>query len=399
MGDLEKDWPMKTKEKSLLRDESGQALILTALCVVCVMGFLGLALDVGILCRDKVNLQKIADDAAVAAAAQLRSGNYTAAARASAAQNRVTSNSTVTATLGTTYHPNAVSVLVSQPESTVFMGLFGYKTVKVSATGVAQLTGGNACIYALDTNPFKGQGILMNGTGNLAVNCQIYDNADLVTDGSSGSITASQIGVAGSYSGGDASPTPITGIVAVADPMAYWTTPPAYSSCVKDPNLSSGTVTPNCYQGLTLSGTATLSPGLYVIDGTLSLNGVTASGVSFYIDGMQKGSFGSMDGSNLTAPTTGTSGTCTSSAGCNGILIWDTEVSGKQGIAIGPQGATLSGILYFPKSSLKFHGYATTTLNAVLVTLSYTFDGTVNISSYVLGSGQAPILTAATLVE
>lgn len=366
-----------------------------------------MAADVGMLFRDRVNLQKVADAAAIAGAAQVASGNYVAAAQAAAAQNGVVNgtNGTVTVTLGTTYHPNAVSVHVTQSESTFFMGLFGESNMNVGASSAAGITNGNGCMFAMDTAPFKNQGITMNGTGTVSVpNCSIYDNSGLTMNGSSGSITAKFIGVAGSYSGGGgAVPTPVTGMVPVPDPMAYWNTPPAYGSCANDPKASkAGTVVaPGCYKSLTVTAPATLSAGLYVIDGQLNLSGVTVSGVTFYIDGTRNGTLGSLDGSTLTAPITGTAGTCTSAGGCNGMLIWDTETTGKaqQGVAFGPHGSTLSGIMYFPNASLKFHGDTSTTLNADIVAQSYAFDGTISMNNYVLSPGQSPLFMTPTLLE
>lgn len=397
---------MTNRKLFFLRDESGQSLIITALAMMCLVGFLALATDVGVLFRDKVNLQKVADAAAIAGAAELKSGNYTGAAQASATQNGVTNgtNGTVTVTTDSPYHPGAVKVYVSQSEKNFFMSLFGQRTTTVGATAVASLTTSDACMYALDTAPFKNEGMDMNGTGDLEIKkCAIYDNADLVMNGKSGVINAKFIGVVGSFSGnGAASPTPITGMVAVPDPMSYWSTPPSYGTCANDPKASKGVVTPGCYKALTVSGTAALQPGLYVIDGGLSITTQTpATGVTFYIDGSKGGTLVSTDGANISAPRTGSSGTCTTTQGCNGILIWDTETTGKaqQGISFGPHGSTLTGILYFPNAALKFHGDTTTTLNADIIAMSYAFDGTININNYVLGSGQAPILVTPTLLE
>ena len=388
------------------RAESGQALIVSAVCMVCLLGFLALATDVGMLFRDKVNLQKVADAAAIAGAAQMASGNYMAAAQDSAAQNGVTNgvNGTVTVTLGTAYHANAVNVHVSQNESTFFMGLFGQPNMNVGASAAAGITNGNGCMFAMDTSPFKNEGMTMNGTGNVNVpNCSVYDNSGLNMNGNSGSITAKFIGVAGSFGGGNASPTPVTGMVPVPDPMSYWNTPQAPGSCANDPKASKAgvIVSPGCYKALTVSAPATLSPGLYIVDGALNLSGVSATGVSFYIDGNKNGTLGSLDGSNLTAPTTGAAGTCTTAGGCNGMLIWDTETTGKaqQGVAFGPHGSTLTGILYFPNASLKFHGDTTTTLNADIVAQSYVFDGTINMNNYVLSPGQSPLFMTPTLLE
>src|SRR5579872_5916835 len=52
----------------LFRDEKGQTLVLTALCMTCFMGFLALAVDMGLVFRTQRNLQTAADAAATAAA-------------------------------------------------------------------------------------------------------------------------------------------------------------------------------------------------------------------------------------------------------------------------------------------------------------------------------------------
>ncbi len=182
---------MSPRRRSFHKNESGQALLITALCMVCLLGFLGMAADVGMLFRDRVNLQKVADAAAIAGAAQLASGNYVAAAQAAAAQNGVTNgvNGTVAVTLGAAYHPIAVKVHVTQNESTFFMGLFGQGNMDVGATAAAGITNGNGCMFAMDTAPFKDQGMTMNGTGTVNVpNCAIYDNSGLTMNGNSGSI-------------------------------------------------------------------------------------------------------------------------------------------------------------------------------------------------------------------
>ena len=52
----------------ILRDENGQTLVLTALCGSALLGFMALALDVGVLFHTKRNLQTAADAAALAGA-------------------------------------------------------------------------------------------------------------------------------------------------------------------------------------------------------------------------------------------------------------------------------------------------------------------------------------------
>src|SRR5271155_1473297 len=66
----------------------GQILVLVAMLIIALMGFVALATDVGLLWSERVQMQTATDAAAVAAASALRSGaNVT-----SAAQNVATIN-------------------------------------------------------------------------------------------------------------------------------------------------------------------------------------------------------------------------------------------------------------------------------------------------------------------
>ena len=78
-----------------LRDENGQALIITALCMTCLFGFAALAADVGIMLREKRLLQIAADSAAIAGALELNysAASVTSAAKAASAQNGFTDGS------------------------------------------------------------------------------------------------------------------------------------------------------------------------------------------------------------------------------------------------------------------------------------------------------------------
>jgi hypothetical protein len=299
--------------------------------------------------------------------------------------------------------------------------MFGYRTVPVGATAVAGVTDGPGCLYALDLTPDKSQGMTVDGTGSInAPNCAIIDNSGLVDNGTGSGgkgagITAQSIAVSGTFSGqGTVSPPPNTGALPSPDPLHYWTAPTTAltPACVADPKLSSGTVGPGCYNGLTLSGTVTMQPGLYIIQkGQFTANGsgagvsgINATGVTIFIDGSNgsKASLGTMNNVTLSAPTTGTSGTCTS-AGCNGMLIWDTEVNSpdkpQQGIAFGPTSSTLTGVLYFPNAGLKYNGNSTTILNSSIVASSYVFDGAMNINNYILSNGQDLLFQTPTILE
>src|SRR5258707_15075779 len=102
----------------ILRDENGQTLVLTALCMTALLGFMALAIDVGLLFRAKRNMQIAADGAALAAALDYYYNNATAsnpvahaqaAGQTAATANGVTdgTNGTVTINCHPTSGPNA----------------------------------------------------------------------------------------------------------------------------------------------------------------------------------------------------------------------------------------------------------------------------------------------------
>jgi Flp pilus assembly protein TadG len=392
--------------KNLRNDESGQTLIFTALCITVLIGFVGLATDVGLLFRAKTNLQKVADDAAVAGAEEIKSGNWSAAALVSAAQNGVTSG--VTVTLGAPHHPGAVYVAITQSQQTYLASVFGVSNVTVGATAAAGLvTSGNACIYALNTAAKNNNGLVINGSGNgtgiTMPTCGAYVNSGLVLNGTNASVTAKYIGAVSVSGNGSTTPAPITPIVPVSDPLASFWPQPSCSSSLGNQTFSSGLVTPGCYGNLTVSGSASFSPGLYVVQGKLNVNVTTAStGVTFFVDSANGGTLNCSQcafNGTLTAPPlgSGTTGTC-SSSGCDGLLLWDTETAAStQPVTFG--NTTLTGILYLPNAALKFNGNGTTTLNAAIVAASYELDGTVAISNYALTAGGVTAFSSAALVE
>ena len=398
---------MRTKVLNNLRkEESGQTLIYTALCITVLIGLVSLATDIGVAFRSKTNLQKVADDAAIAGAAEIKSGNWNASALDSAAQNGVTSG--VSVTLGAPYHPNAVYVAITQNQQTYLASAFGISTVTVGAKAAAGLVdSGNACLYALDTSAKNNNGLVINGSGNSAgitmPTCGVYVNSGLVLNGSHADITAKYIGAVSFSGAGVATPAPLTPIVPVNDPLAsYWPQPTCVSS-LGNQSFSSGVVSPGCYGDLTVTGTASFSPGLYVVQGKLNVNVTTTStGVSFFVDSANGGTLNCSQcafNGNLTAPplANGATGTCGSS-GCDGMLLWDTETApSNQPVTFG--NATLTGILYLPNAALKFNGNGTTTLNTAIVAASFELDGNVAINNYALNAGGITPFSSPALVE
>jgi Putative Flp pilus-assembly TadE/G-like len=287
--------------------QAGQALVLTAVALVVLMGFAGLAIDMGVLRYEKRLQQTAADAAAIAGANNLAYGGVTVGAQNAAASNGFTDNSgnggSCTASGPPAPPSNAapgwIQVTICNPPSsadpyhasqtgyveawvteihpTYFMRVLGINSEAVTARAVATDTsgsgsGGSGCIDTLGSpNKRIEPGISTSGSVSLyAPTCGINDNGNLITGGGANlSITAASIGVSGSVTQngtGTVSPTPQSGVPALGDPISA-TAPCSGSSCPSSGPIKitagscSGT---GCAGNVTCSGgTCAISPGNY----------------------------------------------------------------------------------------------------------------------------------------
>ncbi len=418
-----------------LKDERGQALIMAALCMPLMLGFLGFALDVGMLSVEKRRLQAAADSAAIAGAAELSYGDYVSAAQSAAAQNgfangvngaTVSVNPSGASTPSPLYGAYAgqsgyLEVIVTQSTPTPFMGLFNISSVNVAARAVGGQGSSPNCIYAL--SPI-GISISLNNNAQLsAPGCGVVDdsaNTPAISVTGSANITATSVeSVGGVYtdnSGSKISPTATTGIAAVSDPLASLS-PPSYSlpSCTLDPLAHHGnggstysvgpgstySTTQNgntvCYTSLTLGvngDTVTLNPGIYVITGALTFASGTVlggSGVTFYLVGLGQVNIGNGATLNFSAPTSGT---------YDGILFYQDRSDILPAIIEGGSSSSLQGILYFPSASLLIGNGSTSTVSTPIIASTITMVGGSKLidNDYSTINSTSP-LTVAKLVE
>ncbi len=217
------------------RDERGQTILLVAFSLPILIGFIGIATDVGALFKDKRTMQTAADAAAIAGALDLNSagsgslvnlGNVVLAARAASAANgftdalngvHVTVNDPPTWPasnyVGPVGTPNGyVEVTITKTEPTIFLALFGYPSVTVLARAVATNTGPGVCVFAgIGNNPPTGTPLTVAGGTIQATQCGVVVNSNNSPPMAvSGSLTATSVGVVGDCSsgcGGTISPT------------------------------------------------------------------------------------------------------------------------------------------------------------------------------------------------
>jgi Flp pilus assembly protein TadG len=406
--------------KRLLHDDGGQTMVLTALALTSLLGMAAFSVDVGVMFNAKRVLQTAADAGAIAGASEYSYSDVTAAAKAATTQNGMTDGSNgVTITVnnppssgshavgGANASSSAVEVIASRAVPTIFMKVFGLSTMTVTARAVAAFGPASSCIYALDTS---GVDVGMNGNGDLNMpDCGVLINSsssnalDMVGNTT---LTAKSIGIVGNYNtNGGETPKPITGVLPVSNPLAYLKAPDfTVTSCLADPSpknavtlgpaTAGGTV---CYNGLSMTSHAAvwLNPGVYVINGALSMAGqasISGTGVTIYL-APPNGSLSLTGGSSIDiiAPND-------KSNPYNGIAIFQAPSDTNDMTVNGNSGSTLEGIIYAPSATLSFSGTSDATIYADLVVGSLTMSGTPTVMNY-SGINKNEPLVSARLVE
>lgn len=291
------------KLRTWLADERGMALIITAFSFSILLGFMALAIDVGLLFRARRNVQIAADAAATAGALDYFNTSSSSSAHA-AAQNASTANGITNGAGGavvTVINPvtsgphtgsDVVEVDITQPNPTYFMRIFGFNSVNVAAKAVAGSSPG-PCIYLMNTT---GSDLNLTGSATIegvasdgktpATGCGIYSNSDVSVSGNSNLVNMAYVAAAGTITGTqNTNPAPvITNAPQEKPPAALLVAPPDKS---------------------TISGGCNLPPPCYPTVDTSQCTVKTNSGVTSYtitISSMSANTCYGVD--NSPAPTT-----------------------------------------------------------------------------------------------
>jgi hypothetical protein len=373
--------------------QSGQVLPLIAISLAVLLGFAGLAVDVGYLEYWQQQQQTVTDAAAVGGAQQLaRSSCSGSTAAETAAQDDAGTNgfgsggnvvvSAVTPPSSGPYAGNACAISVqisTQHVSTFFARLFGYPLgMNESTSAVAAATSnGLGCIYLLKTASSS----IFNGDTFKAPQCGVLIN-DTATFTGDTPFEAAYIGYAGSAptetgtTFTEATPAPMP---LVNDPCpeiagcAYLTAnPPSTSGCFPTTTYTGQTTVDlpsGCYNTLTLNGVSNVVlSGTYVFNGTTTFNGltsVTGSNVTLYVTGTgTPPTFNGIASLSLSPPTTGN---------YPGVLYYQVATNSAQPIFNGTS-MSINGLIYAPDSTNAiFNGTSGGYL--VIVAGSATFNG------------------------
>jgi Flp pilus assembly protein TadG len=396
-----------SSKMKILRDESGQVLVLVALSLTLLMGAMALAIDVGFVRFQQRQLQTAADAAAIAAGLELGNCNNTVCANMQTAaatalkEDGITSTTitptanqcTVSTTSGLAMIINVApcvlgasdpnngnthmaEVVLTEPQKTFFGAIIGVRTWNLVARAEAgdsyinaNTSGGN-CLY---TN-----GLAFNSSdGTFALNsCGIYDNGNLQTDNGD-SVTASTFLYYGTWSPNNCNSSCTWNIGGSNTPPAHTTTPqsnplanltpptqPATSTTNTQTPNSGATLQPGYYpNGFNLNSnvSVTLNAGLYYMGGSINVDsGATLTGTGaelYFVNGSLQPNSGST--LQLTAPTT-TSPTAGTTAN---MLVWEASSNGS-GMTIDTGSSSyFNGIIYLPTQTLTLNSGSGVTIN------------------------------------
>ena len=380
-------------------------LAITAACVPLLIGAAGLAVDTTQWSYWKRQLQREADSAALAGAfAKSQGMDAVTAARNDLSRTNVI---TLSGAADISSAPNAgayagnsqaVRVALTTAQRLPFSGYFLSSTPSITAHATAAVvTNGNYCAIALGAT--TAVGITMQGNASLNFGCGLATNsraASAVSAGGSSSITATPVSAVGGLTA-SSNYTGTTQLLPYSlpqpDPYASLANP-APSGCQNQvtvgPN-STQALSPGCYKGINIKGTATLSPGTYYIDGSSFSVGSQANvsttgtgGVTIVLTSSTAASDASsiatlnMNGGatvQLTAPTSGT---------YTGILFYQDRRAQDSGANTinGNASSKFQGAFYFPSQELDFSGTSGMTTDCLqLVALRLTFTGNTSVSN------------------
>lgn len=359
--------------RNLFRDQRGNFAIATAVAALPIMVTVGVAVDLTNMTRVKSDLQNALDAASMEIAINLNSGRDDAGLRNLAeAYLRAHLDPDLVSSDGSggpalTYYgltqegdgAQSISTRVDytyQLQFPAWVGIGG-KTNLSALAKISSRMGDTACVYALSRTAPRA----VEAAGSTSVTmdgCVIASNssaADSVYVGGSAMLAADCI-----QSSGGIVATAGLSVDCAANRQNAWPVPDPLASLpepvapvlLADPKQTDTVVQPGRYSSLTLSGTKTLEPGLYYIEGSLSIKGeISGTGVTFF---MKDGAV-TVNGNaslKLSAPTEGDYA---------GILFFSARDNTSSHTFNGNGAIELDGFLYFPAGALDYLGNNDTT--------------------------------------
>lgn len=284
-----------------------------------------------------------------------------------------------------------VQVTTAESIAQTFTATYGGKYGQISARSTAgYMKSSGGCIYVIGSS---GTTVNFSGTPSINSGCGIYiespSSASVLASGSP-SVTVTggaQIDMMGGTLGSVSySPSPTTITTSPGDPMSGLTAPTA-SGCSSagvvlsgsatktfSPCVSGGTMT--ITSGITLSGTPTVTfdPGVYILQGGISMSGGTLNatgGVMLYAaSGGVTMSAGTV---NFVAPSSGA---------YQGIALFQPTTNSTAMTLSGGSGLHMTGAVYVPAANLTYSGGSGVSANnTTIVCKAITWSGATYINA------------------
>ncbi|MFC3069387.1 hypothetical protein [Phenylobacterium soli] len=392
--------------RGVLQNQRGAIAVQAAVILVVLLALVSLGVEITLVLVKHRQIQQTADAAAMAgvAALNMNASADTEARAVAAAHGYINGQNGTVVTVNNppskgpnVGNGNYVEVIISQPQEVTLAKLLRPGDYDVGGRAVAVRNPGQNgayCLLALD--PTAGDSIYIKQNVILA-------NPDCGLASNSGSASAIHLYNNSSVSG------PIWshgGLVLENGATASSTDKTTYGATMIDPYASvsfpaapscqaavtgSGSLTPGCYNGLTLNNgdTRTLSPGTYYIRNTLSFgnNSVlnATGGVTIVMDNNYQIQIGSKAKLNITAPTSGAfSGIA--------LMSWASNTLNTQ---IFWNNATINivGAIYMPSQKVLFSNNVDTSASRCtqVVGRYLEFDNNVTFNYNCTGTGIRPI--------
>ena len=352
--------------KCLFGNDSGNVAVIFAVSLLPIALSAGVAIDYMRMVDTKSKLQASLDAAALAGAA-FDGGSV--AQRADAAKKSFQANiggGLLVSTPDISFAANQITVAATVSLETALMNISGITSTNVAAkaTDVYSPATAPTCLIALE--PSEKEAVFINSDSKIdAPNCAVYvnsSNGQALYGNSNGDIIAKKTCVTGGTyldSGSTVTPAAKT-CPAIADPLVSLPVPPqAAGACNYMDKTVSGTATlsPGVYCGkleLNSGAVVTFQPGIYIKkDGEFIVNsGSSASGngVMFYFTGNNNSRFNINSGSHIDfkALSTGTY------AGM--VFFQQRNISGADfSILNSDSTSKVEGVIYLPSTSLKLN--------------------------------------------
>ena len=401
----------------LVRDRKGAVIVLVAVGLTSMLGFLSMGTEMGIWYSTRRALQNAADAGALGGATELSAGSTGAtvikASTVDVNRNNIVAGNGSTVTVNNppltgkyTGNAQAVEVVLNQPQTLLLSSLF-MKSSSISARSVALYSNsgtGKYCVLGLDTS--SADTVLLNNNAVLPnQNCGVASNSSSPRglDLTNNAIISGPVSAMGGYV--ESNNAVISGAtktgIATADPYSGIPAPglgPCSNQTASGKNGVTVNLTPGRFcNGLNFNNNAivNMAPGTYYVESQFSFqnNAVlnATSGVTLVIVGNQSLNIGNNAQINVTAPTTGTYAGMAFMGDRTGTSTV-TQVFSNNAVF------NINGVIYFPNQTVEMDNNATTNPNGCsqVIGRKVVFSNNVNLPSNCSGTGVKP-MGAATI--